>query len=94
MRVLFCLLAALTFGLKFSTPASADKAAADACVAALDAPSKQIYENAMSQNITRDNAKDIISSEAKKLIAAGQLGVFTAKPAAQAAVACIELAKQ
>ena len=94
MRVTFSVLSTLAFGLQFSTSAFADKAAADACVAKLDAPSKQIYDNAMSQNINKDNARDIISTEAKKLVAAGQLGVFTAKPAAQAAVACIELAKQ
>lgn len=94
MRFLLNILFALTLGLSFSTSSFADKAAADACVAKLDAPSKKIFDNAMSQNINKDNARDIISAEAKKLMAAGELGVFTAKPAAQAAVACIELAKQ
>lgn len=75
-------------------PASAfaDKVAADACAAKLTAKPKLIYD-ASYPKIATAAIPDVLKAETTKLVQAGQVSRAEARPAAEAAGACLKLAK-
>jgi hypothetical protein len=72
--------------------ALADKAAADACAAKLTAKPKLIYDVSYPK-IATATIPDVLKAETTKLVQAGQVSRAEARPAAEAAGACLKLAK-
>ena len=72
--------------------ALADKAAADACAANLDANGKAIYAASIGLIGTGD-VKSIVTDQTKSLVMAGSLSKGVAREAAMAALPCLEKAQ-
>jgi hypothetical protein len=72
-------------------PAMADRAAGDACAAALSPQSQQIYAATVSSKPTPDAARGVVVEETKKMIRAGALSPLKARSAAEAAGRCLAL---
>jgi hypothetical protein len=79
--------------LVISSPAFADRKAADACAAALPANSAAIYSAAVGQVGPGVDNKAIVKGIAQDMIAAGKLTMMTARGAAQAAGDCLKKLK-
>jgi hypothetical protein len=72
-------------------PALADRAAGDACAAALSPQSQQIYSATVSSKPTPDAARGVVVEETKKMVRAGALSPLKARSAAEAAGRCLAL---
>lgn len=73
-----------------ASPALADRSAADACAAGLSADSKSIYNAAIGQVQPGADNRAIVKGIVENMVNAGQLSMFGAKSAAQAAGACLK----
>ena len=72
-------------------PALADRAAADACAAGLNAEAKAIYDASIG-SIGGGNLKGVVTDATKSLVAAGTVSKSTARSSAMAAGACLQQA--
>jgi len=73
-------------------PALADRAAADACAAGLNAEAKAIYDASIDA-VGSGQLKSVVTSSTKSLVAAGKVSMGTARSSAMAAGACLQQAK-
>ena len=84
-----CLTLALGL-LMISSPAFADRKAADACAAGLPADSAAIYSAAVGKVGPGVDNKAIVKGIAQDMIAAGKLSMMSARGMAQAAGECLK----
>jgi hypothetical protein len=87
-------LAVLALAALIPSAAWADRKAADSCAAGLPPISRQIYDSTMAARPTKETGRAIVKAQTQKLIAAGQLTMVQARPAAEAAGQCLELLGQ
>lgn len=92
IRIFIALFTFFIVGL--STSAFASKSSGSSCAARLQPVSKKIYSGAMARRVTPDTMEQVITSEVMKLLSSGQLTIPKARPAAEAAARCIELAQK
>lgn len=78
----------LAFG---AGPALADRAAADACAAGLNAEAKAIYDASIGA-VGSGSLKSVVTNSTKSLVAAGTVSKGTARASATAAGACLQQA--
>jgi hypothetical protein len=88
---LFCLAAAASFVL-LTAAAHADRKAADACAAKLGAEAKLVYAATIGSVTTEAALKDTVTSKTRSLVMGGKLSRSAARPAAEAAGACLKQA--
>lgn len=88
-KIPLTLLALATLGMA-GTPALADKAAADACAAGLDAQASAVYQATASGFAAAADKRGFVTEKVRGLVTAGTLSMGSARPAAEAAVACLE----
>ncbi len=79
--------------LMISSPAFADRKAADACAAGLPADSAAIYSAAVGKVGPGVDNKAIVKGIAQDMIAAGKLSMMSARGVAQAAGECLKKLK-
>jgi hypothetical protein len=91
MRIFMPVLAAAA-ALSLVTPASADRAAADACAAKLPANAKMIYAASIAEAKPGANLPDLLRSKTRPLVISGKIARGDAMGAAQAAGACLQQA--
>jgi hypothetical protein len=89
MRLLPIVLISISWGASHS--ARADRAAGDACAAALPPPSQQIYSATVAVKPEPDAARKVVVTETKRMIRAGALSPLKARTAAEAAGRCLAL---
>jgi len=75
-----------------AAPALADRKAADACAAKLSADAKLVYAAAIGSVAPGANMQDMVRSKTRSLVMGGQLSRGNARPAAEAAGACLKQA--
>jgi hypothetical protein len=92
MRTLLPALVIATVSLS-AVPASANRAAADACAAKLPANAKLIYAAAIGGVTPSAKLEDLIRSKTRSLVMNGKISRGDARPAAEAAGACLKQAK-
>lgn len=92
MRPSIVLVTSIILGL--STSVLAGKSSGSSCAARLQPVSKKIYTGALARRVTPDTMEQVITSEVMKLLSSGQLTISKARPAAEAAARCIELAQK
>jgi hypothetical protein len=73
-------------------PASANRAAADACAAKLPANAKMIYAATITSVTPGANLQDVVRSKTRSLVMDGKISRGDARPAAEAAGACLKQA--
>ena len=71
------------------TPAWADRAGADRCAGALPAASKTLYDAALSAVARGTAIPDALRAAARPLVMGGSMTRDAARPAAEAASACL-----
>ncbi len=76
-----------------TSPALANRAAADACAARLSAESKLIYAATIGAVAPGVDLKEIVRSKTRGLVMAGKLNRGQALAAAEAAGACLKQAR-
>lgn len=86
MKSLLCA-AALT--LACAAPALADKAAADQCAAGLGPDAKAVYAAAAPGFVGAADPRALVTEKTKALVQSGALSMSNARPAAEAAGACL-----
>lgn len=74
-------------------PSFAGRPEADACAAKLPADAKIIYAETIGSVATASNMQDVVRSKTRSLVMSGKLSRGQARPAAEAAGACLKLAK-
>ncbi|MBY0226398.1 MAG: hypothetical protein K2Q28_11385 [Hyphomicrobium sp.] len=74
-----------------SHAARADRAAGDACAAALPSHSQQIYSATVALKPKPDAARSVVVAETKKMVRAGALSPLKARSAAEAAGRCLAM---
>lgn len=83
-------LAAVGFAAVVTTsPAHADRAAADRCAASLQPASKALYQASLAEVIGGMSPKDALTEHARAMVMSGQLSRADARPAAEAAGPCL-----
>jgi hypothetical protein len=87
----FVPVAALALASLLATPASADRAAGDACAAGLPPPSQQIYLATVASKPAPEAARGVVVAETKRMVRAGVLSPLKARSAAEAAGRCLAL---
>jgi hypothetical protein len=87
------LFAAALFILATASTAQADRAAADRCAAALSPSSKTIYNRSLNDVLAAQSITDVVSSVTRAMVFGGSLSVGDARPAAEAAAACLVMAR-
>lgn len=87
------LFAAVLFILATASDARADRAAADRCAAALSPSGKTIYNRSLSDVLTGQSITDVVSSVTRAMVFGGALSVGDARPAAEAAAACLVMVR-
>ena len=92
MRKLFAFFSSALF--LFSVPALAGTSSGASCASRLQPVSKKIYSGALARRVTSDTMEQVITAEVMKLLSSGQLTISKARPAAEAAARCIELAQK
>ncbi|MBS7544793.1 hypothetical protein KHC19_17010 [Ancylobacter oerskovii] len=70
-------------------PAHADKAAADACAAGLNADGKAIYAASISAVAAGGDVRSVVGDKARALVMDGKVSRANARPAAEAAGQCL-----
>ncbi|MFG1477244.1 hypothetical protein V5F53_01105 [Xanthobacter sp. V4C-4] len=78
-----------TVAVSISAPAWADKAAADACAAGLDANGQAIYAATAPQAGTTSDLRGLLTSTTKALVTNGTVPMGAARAAAEAAGSCL-----
>ncbi|MFK8251106.1 hypothetical protein [Ancylobacter terrae] len=84
-----CLAALLALG----TAARADKAAGDACAASLNASGKAIYAATLPGLSASTDLRAAVTASTRSLVQAGKVSMGDARPAAEAAGQCLQLAR-
>jgi hypothetical protein len=85
------IVAAAAFSLT-SVPSYASRASADACAAKLSPEAKQIYAASIGSVGSGANMKEVVRSKTRALVIGGKLSRGAARPAAEAAGACLKQA--
>jgi hypothetical protein len=75
-----------------AVPSFANRAAADACAGRLSSDAKLIYAATIGSVAPGANLPDTVRAKARELVMAGKIKRDQAKPAAQAAGACLKQA--
>ncbi|RBP16500.1 hypothetical protein DFR50_105143 [Roseiarcus fermentans] len=75
----------------FPAAAFADQKAADGCAAKLGRASAAIYAASAAQLSPGANLRDVVTSVTRGMVMSGDLGRAEARPAAEAAGACLSL---
>lgn len=91
MRCTVFLLTAAALSLSASS-SFASKASADACAARLSPPAKQIYAASIGSVAPGVDLKGLLRSKVRPMVMGGQLSRDQARPAAEAAGACLKQA--
>jgi hypothetical protein len=90
------LLLSLTLGaslaLLLAAAAHADRKTADACAAKLSPEAKLVYSATIGAVTTQATLKDTVTSKTRSLVMGGKLSRSAARPAAEAAGACLKQA--
>ena len=76
----------------FTEPSLASKASADACAAKLSPDAKQIYAASIGSVAPGVDMKEVVRSKTRALVIGGKLSRDAARPAAEAAGACLKQA--
>ena len=76
----------------FTEPSLASKASADACAAKLSPDAKQIYAASIGSVAPGIDMKEVVRSKTRALVIGGKLSRDAARPAAEAAGACLKQA--
>lgn len=71
-------------------PALADQAAADQCAAGLDANAKAVYSATVSGFAGASDKRGYMTDKVRGMVMSGALSRGAARPAAEAAVSCLE----
>ena len=77
-----------------AAPAFAGQAEAQSCAAGLDANGQLIFTTALPQAVPGADLKGVVTDATKSLVKSGQIKRGDARPAAEAAGACLKLAMQ
>lgn len=77
-----------------AAPALAGQAEAQSCAAGLDPNATLIFNAALPQVAPGADLKGVVTDATKSLVKAGQVSRGNARPAAEAAGACLKLAMQ
>ncbi|MEP9351686.1 hypothetical protein [Xanthobacter sp. KR7-225] len=88
IRITATLLALAAFAM--AAPAQADKAAADKCAAGLDASAKTVYQATAPGFAAAGDKRGFVTETVRGLVSSGSLSLGSARPAAEAAAACLE----
>ena len=72
-----------------ATTAGADQADGDRCRATLTAQGKVIYDTALAEPMEGASLYDLLTARVRALVLTGKVGLFDAKPAAEAAAECL-----
>jgi hypothetical protein len=91
MRCTFLVLTAVALSFSAS-PSFANKASADACAAKLSPPAKKIYAASIGSVAPGIDLKELLRSKVRPMVMGGQLSRDQARPAAEAAGACLKQA--
>ncbi|HVT56567.1 MAG TPA: hypothetical protein VHD34_11055 [Xanthobacteraceae bacterium] len=75
-----------------AAPSFASRASADACAAKLSPEGKQIYAASIGSVGSGANMKDVVRSKTRALVIGGKISRGAARPAAEAAGACLKQA--
>jgi hypothetical protein len=75
-----------------AAPSLASKAAADACAAQLSPEAKQVYAATIGEVKPGIDLRETVRAKTKGLVIGGKLGRDQARPAAEAAGACLKQA--
>jgi hypothetical protein len=75
-----------------AAPSFANKASADACAAKLSPEAKQIYTASIGSIAPGVDMREVVRGKARSLVMGGQLTRDQARPAAEAAGACLKQA--
>jgi uncharacterized protein YcfJ len=86
--------AAAVMVIGITTGARADKAAADACAAKLNADGKAVYAAVVASNPTTESLRSVVEREAKSLVMGGKISRGPARENAMAAGECVKLGLQ
>jgi hypothetical protein len=81
-------------GLASIAPVRADQAGAAACAGKLDKGARLIYDTAAPKIASSSDPRDLVASETRGLVMAGQLPRARAREAAQAAGRCLVMLRQ
>lgn len=76
----------------FTAPSFASKASADACAAKLSPAAKQIYAASIGSAAPGADMREIVRGKTRSLVIGGKLTRDQARPAAEAAGACLKQA--
>jgi hypothetical protein len=91
MRCKFLLLTAAALSLSVS-PSFASKTSADTCAAKLSPQAKQIYTASIGSVAPGVDMKEVVRSKTRAMVMGGKLSRDQARPAAEAAGACLKQA--
>ena len=75
-----------------TTPSFANRASADACAAKLPPDARQIYAASIGSVAPGVDMKEVVRSKTRALVIGGKLSRDAARPAAEAAGACLKQA--
>jgi len=87
------LLSTLAAAMAFATPSLADRATADACAAKLSPDAKLIYTASIGAVTPTADLAGVVRDKARSLVMGGKLSRDAARPAAEAAGACLKQAR-
>lgn len=87
------LVAAVLFILATAPAARADRAAADRCAVALSPSARTIYNRSLNDVLSGQSITAVVSSVTRAMVFGGSLSVGAARPAAEAAAACLVMAR-
>lgn len=79
--------------LALATSAQADRAAGDACAASLNASGKAIYAATLPGLSASTDLKAAVTASTRSLVQSGKVSMGDARPAAEAAGQCLQLAR-
>jgi hypothetical protein len=91
-RATLLMAAAVVATTLLAAPAAANRAAADACAAKLPADAKLVYAAAIGSVAAGIDLRDMVRSKTRALVIGGKLSRGQARPAAEAAGACLKQA--
>lgn len=75
-----------------AVPSFANRASADACAAKLPPEAKQIYAASIGSVAPGADMKEVVRSKTRALVIGGKISRSAARPAAEAAGACLKQA--
>jgi hypothetical protein len=72
--------------------ARADQPDADRCAASLTPKARLIYASAVVEPMPDASLRDLLTARVRSMVISGQIGLFEARSAAEAAADCLRLA--